>query len=130
MFASTPYRVPQTPNIILMEDREDGTLWQLTHRRSDDRFAIRDDEVPRFLLGWVSRFGPSDGPYVRAAGRALRLLVRGGRLGYEVAPMHSSSRVLTRRGLEKTYYLEVTDGNWAVDGDTLGWQVAAGEPSL
>jgi hypothetical protein len=133
MYKGTPFRVPPLANNIIMVDRADGTHWQLTHRQSDDRFAIRDDPLHPTLRGQLSFFGPYEGPYLQVAFDLVRLLIRDGRIGYEMVTgreTYDSARVLTRRGPEKTYALEVIPAGWAREGDVLGWTVARGTPSL
>ena len=116
--------------IAVLEDRADGTLWQLTHRQSDARFAIRDDAVPAFFRGQVRQYSAFDGP-VMGFNPRVRLLIRDGRLGYEMVVLgqgitdRDNARILTRRGNEQ-YSLEVTDGDWLQEGDTLGWSTVEG----
>jgi len=121
------------PQIIVMVDRADGTEWQLTHRQSDNRWALRDDPVPHGLRGQVRRFEAFDGPRL-GAHPEVRLLIRDGRLGYEIAPLGQgvrdldTHRVCTRRGLA-AYSLEVIPAGWSGARDTLGWIVALGVES-
>ena len=127
-------RVPPLPPVIQMQDRQDGTWWTLTHRQSDNRWAINDDPLPFAIRGQVQRWGPYDGPTVDWGKGTIRLLIRGGRIGYEVVDFgvattdRDNARVMTRRGTT-AYSLEITQGGWQREGDTLGWQVGLGTES-
>lgn len=73
--------IPPGPPAVVFTDRDDGTLWQL---------AVRDvNGAPHMALvsppaPGTRAYGPLDGPRLHLPdGRRVKLLVRGGRLGYE-----------------------------------------------
>jgi len=118
-------RVPPLPQIITIEDRADGTIWQLTHRASDNRVAIRDDVVPIMLRGQVTHYSAYDGPVLGGKPK-IRLLIRGGRIGYEVIDLgqgvtdRDNARILTRRSFAN-FALEILPLTWVSDGDRIGY---------
>lgn len=122
------YRIPRPlPPAFTMEDRDDGTIWLLTHRREDERWAITDDPIPGNLRGFVSHYAAFLGPVV-GENPTVRLLIRGGRMGYEVDPLEGAVRdrdqaqVTTRRGRAR-FSLGIDIDGWTKEGDTLGYNV-------
>lgn len=79
-------RVPQIPMTVGLTDRDTGKVWYL----KIDPSQIDPLGNPRFVL--VDTVARWDRVYVYAAfdgpqlGRGVRLLMRGGRLGYEQVP--------------------------------------------
>lgn len=116
-------RIPPLPQIVVLEDRADGTLWALTHD-STGTYVGLTDELPGtrkdfFLYGaWQGPLVPSD--------HRLRLLVRDGHLGYEEVdhPVGvqdiDNARVLTRR-TGATKFEIVKPAAWAT-GDALAYE--------
>jgi hypothetical protein len=107
---------PPNPLIIQLTDRQDGTIWTLSHRASDERIAINDDPIPRFYRGFIVRYDALDGPRLPEF-PYLRFFVRGGRLGVEEMPdlpgfyVQNQPPILTRKGFEQ-YSLRVSAGLW------------------
>ena len=122
------YRIPRPlPPAFTLEDREDGAVWLLMHRRDDERWGISDEPVGHNLRGFVSHYAAFLGPVV-GQNPTVRLLIRGGRLGYEVDPLQGAvtdrdqAQVSTRLGRER-FSLGIDIDGWANPGDTLGYNV-------
>lgn len=101
-------RVPPFPANLVFTDREDGSLWHLSHK--DDSGTPRvtlNDSLP---TQDVITFEPYDGPVVATSGGRFRLFVRDGRLGYEDLGEDrgyadkDQMRLLTRKAFERTLY--------------------------
>ena len=128
-FSFGPMQIPVLQTYFAMEDREDGTIWYLSHLSSEDRVRITDVAPTKAMLGDVVEYGPYDGPWV---GFGLRLFVRDGRIGYDMPDLGqgvtdmSSSAVTTRNGWQR-YALEIYQPQeWHEEGDTLGYRLIAG----
>ena len=125
----TYFRIPRPlPPAFTMEDRDgSGSVWLMIHRQSDERWGINDGPVGVNLRGFVSHYAAFLGPVV-GVNPTIRLLVRGGRLGYEVDPLDGAVRdrdqaqVTTRKGRVRFSLGIVADG-WVQPGDTLGYNV-------
>lgn len=121
-----PIRVPYLPLYIVMEDRDDGTLWALSHGADGEHWAI-NDELPPAGGTDFKQYGPFDGPYI-AGNSKIRLLIRGGRLGYEynhdVEPRtgQSSGMVASRRYVQPLVNQIIVPSTWSEYGDVLGWE--------
>jgi hypothetical protein len=106
-----PYNIPAIPprpRFVVLTDRDDGTLWVLSHDTTGNYVAINDRGLLRVgdittAYTDVTVYGPYDGPYLPGHPE-LRLLVRGGYLGFEkVTPAQvQQARILTRRGVSGT----------------------------
>lgn len=122
-----PQQIPPLPMIVVLTDRADGKLWQLTHRVSDERFLLSDAPVPVSLRGQVRQYGAFDGP-VLGDGPGIRLLVRAGRIGYEMVQSQQgvtdmdNAPVMTRRGTQN-FSLLLTLAGWLRDGDRIGYRL-------
>lgn len=114
------------PNFFAMTDREDGNVWYLTHDADDERFAINDSLPAGRLKGAIQRYEPYHGPII-AENPRLRLLIRNGRIGYEVEVLpqgvsdRDQARITTRRGVSD-FRLEVHRSTWQTPGDVLGYR--------
>lgn len=129
-FSFGPMQIPLLQTYFAMEDREDGTIWYLSHRSADDRVRITDEAPTRMMLGDVYQFGPYDGPWLGEP--ALRLFVRDGHIGYDIPDLGqgitdlSSSRITTRNGWQR-YCLGLRQPEeWSAPGDTLGYELLTG----
>lgn len=129
-FSFGPMQIPVLQTYFAMEDREDGTLWYLSHRSADDRVRITDVPPTKAMLGDVMEFGPYDGPWIGSP--PIRLFVRDGYIGYDMPDLGqgisdlSSSAVTTRNGWQR-YCLEIYQPReWHEEGDTLGYRLIAG----
>ena len=113
------------PGYIVMEDRDDGTEWYLSHNAARTRFAI-NDAAPNPKEP-VRRYGPYAGPYI-ARYPKIKLLIRGGRLGYEVEELPPWLRdrdngLVASRRLFDQWYAKVhmpEDTTWR-NGLGLAW---------
>lgn len=120
------------PQMILMTDRGDGTIWLLSsnteHYSIDGLGHISiTNTIPNkmdFIL-----YGPYDGPIITGPPDDIKLLVRDGTLGYEFEPhpiwlgRRENAPVLTRHLLDRSYREIVTPDTWQNPGDMLGWHV-------
>lgn len=132
-------RIPPLPKWIGLTDRSTGVVWYLSHNIASPGldglgYISINDQQPRPDRDWVI-FGPYDGPEL--AGDAthpnIRLLVRGGYLGYEIfddgASRDNGGQLLTRRGLFKETREINRPVNWVPthtvlitgNSDELGW---------
>lgn len=119
-------RVPPYPYIVAMVDRADGTVWYLTHLRAENRFVLTDVPPPKKgLQAQIVRFGSRDGPYIPLPGGvSARLLVRGGRLGYEVvSSVHSNPAPATRDKWARYSLRLRVPSVWPAYHRTLGYDV-------
>lgn len=129
-------RIPPLPQYTIMTDRADGTKWLLqwntTHFSIDGNGYISITTVlpstPDKLI-----YGPYEGPFVQEQNAAqgnpvLRLLIRGGRLGYESLQDQGvqsidNPRVLTRRVGSNTLREVVVPLVWKYARQPLGWRL-------
>lgn len=126
--------VPPIPTNFVMTDRQDGTLWHLTH--NVDVFSVDGngyisikDVLP--TTNDLTVYGAYEGPYLQErvitqGERIFRLLIRGGFLGYEVVEEQGLSfilgaPILTSRNMDGLHRQIVTPLSWAHAGDPLGW---------
>lgn len=124
-------RIPSLPQQIILTDRDDGTLWLLSHSFVDDpgdgfgRISINDEFSTGF--GDYEVFGPYEGPVIPGPENDIVLLVRGGYLGYELRYSGRANaadrnlRVLTRRGTYHEANEINTPSTWKDTPDVLGW---------
>ena len=93
---------PVLPQYLILTDRDDGTLWYLSHSSDGLTFAINDGTISIPLKRIFASF---DEPYAKSNPR-MRVFVRGGRLGYEIRELpqgeqdRDTMRLLTRRADE------------------------------
>lgn len=116
------YRGPDLPAIIQFTDRNDGTVWTLMHRASDDRLMLTDEQPRKHFRGHIRRFEAYGEPTLPGLPH-VRVFVRGGRLGYETLPepLPNAGPLMTRE--RYVYYaLEIFAAGWRQAGDTLGWR--------
>lgn len=120
-------RIPPHPPFTLMVDREDGTEWILSWDEEYDgtlRFAIDTDNLdrPDPLPDWqhVVRYAAYEGPVI---GGNKRLLIRGGRLGYEMLDtVHSQAMPAGRIGVIRRIMELIVASTWTQFPDTLAWE--------
>lgn len=125
--------IPPQPTYIIMTDREDGTLWHLTHNTTvfstdGNGYISITDSIPTTPDKFV--YGPYDGPYVQERNNLqehtiVRLLIRNGFLGYEMfeqVPVQSidTKSVITRR-TANIHRQILRPTFWIKRGDTLSW---------
>lgn len=141
-------RVPPLPEFMVLTDRDDGTLWVLSHDITGEYIAINDEGLLKnpAVSSTIRRtefhvYGPFDGPIVpdrptNPYGQAeaqKRLLVRGGYLGYEATePECEQGRVMTRRLVSRILREIIVPTTWRTfadenghlpsDRDVLGWE--------
>lgn len=127
------FRMPPLPPMFLIQDREDGTWWLMTHRQSDERWAINDDPANYGwpLHGQVQRFPAFGEPWLDHP-YPIRFIVRNGRVGYEVQDPRNQDEdqapVSTRLGVF-AFSLTLQNGGWTGPGDVLGYRVSLEPPA-
>lgn len=110
-------RVPPLPQNIVMEDRDTGQEWFLTHTGTSPALTVElSADLP--AQPDVVRYGPYKGPYL--SNGQVRLYVASGVLAGEYGDglQHYNQRVLTRRALERSF-LEITAEDGWMPGDAL-----------
>ena len=122
-----PFR-GRLPQVTVMIDRADGTLWALQHTldppTADGLGYVSISDV---LPTWPDKliYAAFDGPILSNDPR-VRLLVRGGMLGYEIETLpgyftdRDQARVTTRRGWANESREIILPVGWR-PGDTLAW---------
>lgn len=122
-------RIPPLPLGVVLTDRDDGTLWLLSHN-TDDVFV---DGLGRISLNTTLLnnareyrvYGAYDGPLL-GANPTVRLMVRGGNLGYDTGPSPYegalSSPVHTRVGLQRVSREIYLRPSWRTSSDVLAWR--------
>lgn len=129
-------RIPPLPQFIIMTDRADGTFWELQWNTDTPSF---DGNGYISITDTLSRkpdkttYGPYEGPYVQEqnitqGSPIIKLLIRGGRLGYEMVREQSlqsidNPPVLTRRVGSNTLREIIVPLTWRSESDTLGWRM-------
>ena len=136
-------RIPPLPLNIVLTDRDDATLWLLSHTTSDGvDYIMLTDTIP--TTKDVFTYGPYDGPYLtheHNEQEVLRLFVRGQRLGFERVDdgipwlaAQGQPRLWTRNGLSTTHreiivpstYVRFSDVQIddvpVTNSDVLGWE--------
>lgn len=112
---------PPLPAVIVMEDRDTGVLWQLTHTADGENIMITDEfRAPRY--GNAVDLGVDGGPYLfYPPNTHLRLFVRGGHLGWEeLSSPYNGPLVLTRRGMARVFKHVYIPATFFADGH-IGW---------
>lgn len=127
-------RIPPLPKWIALTDRADGTVWYLEFKTTQDGLGYIgiNTQQPRPDRDWVI-FGPYDGPVITGDDTHpdLRLLVRGGDLGYEIDHDQghaNDARIMARQGVSSNLGEIYRPTSWKDDGanDTLAYtQVTA-----
>lgn len=124
--------VPPLPQNIVLTDRDDGTLWQLSHNtviHSLDgvgHISIKDPSSFNSRPYGSHIYPAFEGPLL-GTNPTVRLLVRNGHLGYEISPLpaHHTDRdnapVFTRNVNQREVREIVVPTTWRVAGDVLGW---------
>lgn len=123
-------RIPPLPQMIIMRDRADNTRWLLSHNTTESSpdglgyISITNSFQDN---GDIVEFGPYEGPIVNSVVNDLKLLIRGGYLGYEYEPPpryvgdRRQARVLTRRGVARVTREIIVPIGWNASPDVLGW---------
>lgn len=123
-----PIHIPPLPNAVVLTDRTDGTRWFLSH--NDDARMLFTDVVPTGFLGkQIVEYPADEGPIVDIDNESIRMLARGGRLGYEkVDYAAASADVYSRKNYERTNY-KITRGEYLMGregsltiGQRLGYE--------
>lgn len=118
-------QIPPIAATWVLTDRADGVEYALIHD-STGGFIGLDNAASRVDVPSAVVFPAEQGP-VLSADPTVRLLVRGGALGYEKLPLPTGvtdldgSRVLSRRDNQSTI-LEIRQAAGWVDGDALIWE--------
>lgn len=124
-----PIRIPPLPQGIVLTDRDDGTLWLLSlnvvESSPDDNghFSITDT-IPSNMD--TRTFEANDEPYMAENSR-VRILIRGGRIGYEIdePPIGITDRdigkLMARSGNSSHLAELILPSSWQHDPDVLGW---------
>lgn len=123
-------RIPPIPRGMVLTDRDDGTLWQLKQNTTEDSpdgaghvsitdvYAVNQDHRV---------YAAYDGPLLGEHG-TIRLLIRGGRIGYEMVSWGpgtsdiSQSPVYTRNGFRGDFSEIIVPLSWVRFDDVLGWE--------
>lgn len=126
-------QIPPLPPQIIMTDRDTGTLWLLSHTTTppaadgwgfisiNDTYDTRNDVVV---------YSAYEGPVVLAGDppdTTIRLLIRGGLLGYETEPFirgigeRNQAGHYTRKGSASETRKITIPHSWAKTPDVLGW---------
>lgn len=116
-----PIRVPGTPPILALTDRDDGTVWYLTWGPAEDGYVKISDVPPQAkFTTQIVTYGPWEGPYL---GQGARLFVRGGRLGYDVVEGEYNSPAPVARRKWVRYALRLyLHPLWRRFGDRVKYQ--------
>ena len=115
------FQSPGLPPFLALTDRADGTVWYVTHRQSDDRWAITDTPPPPYLRSAVELHEAYGEPFLDTA-EGVRFFVRSGRIGYEQLPksLYNSGAILTRV-TNARYRLRLSRGQWTgLEADAVG----------
>ncbi len=95
-------QLPVLPQFVIFTDREDGTLWYLSHSSDGLNIALNDGTIN---VPFKRVFAANDEPFIRNNPR-MRIFVRGGRIGYEIIELEQgvtdkdTMRIISRRGNE------------------------------
>lgn len=99
-----PVAVRPLAAYTILTDRADGTLWVLQHDATLEHVVLSDDTAEALARSDKYVYAARSGPVVGTS----RLLVRGGRLGYEpLDEPASQSKPLTRIGNVSRRFLEI-----------------------
>lgn len=119
--------IPVLPTQVILTDRQDGTLWLLSHSLDGLYIAINTEWNPRVPY----KVYPAHQEPRLPENYLLRMVVVNGYLGYEVAPFpkgisdQDQQRILTRRGLEnviREIVQPIELEPWREEGDMLAWR--------
>lgn len=118
-------QVPPRQAFFQLVDREDGTVWTITHDEADERIGISNVAVGRRLAGFINKFDAFSGPVFELDGVRCRLLIRTGRLGYEDmldADVGQVAGLVTSRvGQARFSCVMYIPSGFAISG-VLGWR--------
>lgn len=120
--------LPVLPQYCIFTDRADGTLWHLGHSSNGLNIALNDatiGAVPKRI------FAANDEPYL-PSDPAMRIFVRGGRLGYEFRTLpqgeqdNDTMRLVSRRANENVQREMVKPSTFSLTNvgnrGVLAWQ--------
>lgn len=133
-------RIPPLPQYMVLIDRDDDTRWMLTHTltpATSDGFGYFSitTPVPRNVYDYMT-FGKYDGP-ILSTQPTVKLLVRGGYLGYEQETLpisitdRDNPRILSRRGVARESREIYIPNSWVHTPDRLAWtpiSISTGAP--
>ena len=122
-------QIPFLPQGIVLTDRDDGTLWLLTHNlteaSADDTGHIAiTDTIPSNIN--YRTYSADSGP-VFGSNPTIRLILRGGNLGYETYSLSGYTTdidqppVQTRRGNQHWTNEIIIPTSWQRFPNMLGW---------
>lgn len=122
-------RIPPLPLFIVMEDRGDPSIeWVLSHSLDGEYITINDQALDRGILPpytQIKYYAAFEGPLLPGF-PALRLLIRDGRLGYEVVSVvpvaDQQSPIMSRRGVQKKIREVFVPDFWRLPGDTFKYR--------
>lgn len=124
-----PVRIPPLPAIVGLTDREDGTIWYLTHDTDFTRIALNSDlsEVniaPSDRYQDFIIYGAYEGPYLD---KNIQLMVRDGRIGYDYratqpgVSFYGYPPPWTRRRVEQRHFKIFKGDSFNSEGDVLSF---------
>jgi len=107
--------LPVLPQYCIFTDRDDGTLWYISHSSDGLTIALNDATI-----GVVPKriFAANDEAYLASDPR-MRIFVRGGRIGYELRAMpqgeqdNDQMRIISRRANENVQREMVKPSNFS-----------------
>ena len=122
-------RIPPLPQGTVFTDRDDGTLWLLSHTVTPPAadgfgYITITDVIPNAVEHQVYE---AYGEPVLGTNPMVRLLIRGGYLGYEDYTLgqgitdRDNQRIMTRKGLTRVIREIIVPTTWNHHGDVLGW---------
>jgi hypothetical protein len=119
-------QIPPRQSFYQLVDREDGTVWTLSHDEEDERIGINDASVGRRQTGYIQRFDAFSGPIIEMNGLRCRLLIRDGRLGYEVLTDAEFGDVspppTSRVGQSRFTCIVYIPSDFDEPGEVFGWR--------
>lgn len=128
-----PIRIAPLPQGIVLTDRDDGTLWLLSHTQDPvgpdgEGYITINDYIHPAIIHTV--YDAYEGPIVDTIPirRTLRLLVRGGYLGYEVIDFGRATTdidhapIQTRRIVNRRTANIYVPTSFNTNGNVLAWE--------
>lgn len=118
-------RKPPLPQFTVLRDRGDDHLWVLSFAIANSllHISINDEGLDRGILPDRQDLYSYEGDgYGVGMGKGIRLFVRNGRLGYEVAGFDTnSSPPWARKGVQREAHQVIVPSTYKHFGDMLGW---------
>jgi hypothetical protein len=119
-------RIPPLPQFIILLDRDDGSEWVLRynldeHQGQSLHITLCQPVADCLPAGKARTEFHRFGREGAGIGQGVQLIVRGGRLGYELVQYVVTGRTHARKGVQRRAHAIVVPSGWE-PGDALAFE--------